>query len=394
MTALTNPGSIALTSAYRTTNPVIPNSANTNGYVDGIVGTALGSVIPATPVFDGFTISALFQSVDATTGAATLCIAIPGALEQEQVFDQISFEFGDLEYQFFWYQAAVFSTTLIANYSVWQFALPSAIFGAGVVNVTFSIADESDDFNCNCSTGLVAGSTAAIQFNLASLVSLRTRMMIRLGYAAQAANPPPGMVAFCNEYLFDAQQQLDKKFRAQNLERYFRWTMVPGQRFYGIDKSEGGCTLLLDPYRISWCGFEDLNRAWYELIEGIPPVFYTRANINFGWPTRYEVRQCIEVFPAPQAEYKLWVRGQFGLQSFVNDTDITTFDSELVFLLALANAKASRGQSDAGNVMNQATSYLGALVAGSHKSARYIPKSKTQNPATPPRFIPLGLDQA
>jgi len=394
MTALSNPGVFTITSAYRTTNPVIPNSANTNGYVDGVVGTALGSSNPVTPTFDNTVISGLFQSTDATTGAVTLCLVVPGTFEQEQLFDSLAFEFGDLEYQFFWYGAAVFSTTLIANYTVWQWTLPSAIFGTASFVVAFTIADEVDDFNCNCSTGLIAGSTVATQFNLDSLVNLRTRMMIRLGYAAQASNPPPGMIPFCNEYLIDAQKQLDKKFRAQNLERYFRWTMVPGQRYYGIDKSEGGCALLMDPYRVSWVGFEDLNRAWYELIEGIPPVFYTRANINFGWPTRYEIRQCIEVFPAPQAEYKLWVRGQFGLQPFAADTDITTFDSELVFLLALANAKASKGQPDAQAVMGQATTYLGALVAGSHKSARYIPKSQTQNPATPPRFIPLGLDQA
>ena len=117
-------------------------------------------------------------------------------------------------------------------------------------------------------------------------------------------------------------------------------------------------------YKITWVGFEDLNQAWYNLIEGIPPEYYTRANINFGWPARYEIKSCIEIFPAPQAAYTLWVKGYFGaLMPFVDgstneDENYTSFDGELVFLLALANAKAARGQPDAQVVASQATSYF------------------------------------
>jgi len=174
------------------------------------------------------------------------------------------------------------------------------------------------------------------------------------------------------------------------MQRFFRWTLQIGQRYYGIDKSEGGCTQLLDPTQVSAVNIEDLNGAWYELTWGIPPVYYTRAKINSGWPTNFDIRQCIEVFPAPQAEYTLWVKGKFNPGPFAADGDLTTLDAELVFLLALANAKAAKTQPDAANVMKQATSYLGALVSGTHGTTRYVPRSKVQNPATPPRFLPLG----
>ena len=391
MTALGNPGFVTLTTAYATSSPIIPAAVSTNGYAFGAGLTTYGSAAPASPVFDGVAVSAFVESKD-TDGVFSFSLVMAGTLAQD-FLDKIQFAFGTAEFNLYTDDAA-FSTSLIANYTVWTWKIgQTSTFGTASHAVVLKLEDLTDDFNCDCTSW-----NNGAQFNLATLASLRRRMMIRLGYAAQADNPPPGMKDFCNEYLQDAQLQIDKKFRAQNVSRFFRWTMVPGQRYYGIDKSEGGCALLLNPYKIQWVGFEDLNKAWYELIEGIPPVYYTRANINFGWPTRYEIRSCLEIFPAPQAAYTLWVKGDFILQPFVDgttfeDDNLTTFDSELIFLLALGNAKAFRGQPDAQNVLGQATSYLGALVAGSHKTARYVPKSKTQNPATPPRFLPLGLDQ-
>jgi hypothetical protein len=394
VTALGNPGIVTISTAYRTSSPLIPAAVSTNGFILG-PAMALGSAAPGAPTFDSVAIAAIAESVD-SDGKVTFNLMITGTLEQD-FLDKIFFEFADTQYNLYTGDAA-FSTTLVVGYSMWSWTLSGTLLGTTAQDLTVTLEDLTDDFNCDCTTGIIAG-TVATQFGLATLGALRRRMMIRLGYAAQADKLPPGMKDFCNEYLSDAQIQIEKKFKALNMQRFFRWTMQRGQRYYGLDKSEGGCAALLDPYQITWVGFEDLNRAWYELIEGIPPVYYTRANINFGWPARYEIRQCIEIFPAPQAPYTLWIKGQFGLSPFVTgqtdeDTNLTTFDSELVFLLALANAKASKGQVDAQAVMSQATTYLGALVAGSHGTTRYVPKSKTQNPATPPRFLPLGLDQA
>lgn len=249
---------------------------------------------------------------------------------------------------------------------------------------TVTTGDVSAEFNCDCET----------VSSYATLAELRVRMAIQCGYAAQAANLPAGMVAELNEYLFSAQRQLYYKFRAQRTERFFSWTMTPGLRYYGLDAAEGACTLQLDPLGITWVGFEDLNLAWYRLIEGIDPVYYTRANINFGWPTRYEIRSCIEIFPAPQAAYTLWIKGDIGLAPFVADADRTTFDDEAVLLYAIANWKSAKGKSDAERAMNQATARLSDLTARKHKTARYVPSTYVQNPATPPRFLPLGSQQS
>ena len=400
MSNLGNPGVVTVTSAYRTSNPVIPAAVSTNGYALGAGLTALGSIAPTTPSFDGATICSLLESQDAS-GNFWFVLMIATAQTTDQAFlDNITFQIGDTEYQLFTDDATFDAGVTVANYSTWQWQLPASAFGTTSQVVTITLEDLTDDFNCDCETGLLytdsSGniSTLGQQFKLDTLANLRVRMAIRLGYAAQAANLPAGIVAFIDEYLRDAQMQLDLKFRASNCERFFKWTMVPGQRYYGLSESEGGCDLLINPMKITWVGFEDLNKAWYNLIEGMPPEYYTRANINFGWPARYEIRSCLEIFPAPQAAYTLWVKGQFGLRPFVNPTDVTTFDSELVLLLAAGNAKAARGQPDASSLLNQATTYFGAIVAGRHGTARYVPKTRQESPATPPRFLPLGLDQA
>lgn len=245
---------------------------------------------------------------------------------------------------------------------------------------TITTTDLSDEFNCECET------TSAYS----PLSELRRRMMIQIGYAAQAANPPPGMVAYCNEYLFTAQNQLILKYPTLRTERLFKWTMVPGFRYYNLSASEGACAKVINPLRIKWVGFEDLNKAWYKLEAGIDPLMYTRAEITTGWPTRYEIRSCIEVFPAPQAAYTLWIKADFMLEPFAADADTPTIDDELVLLFAVANAKSDRGKPDAQRAMSQATSRMADLTAGAHTTKRYIPGGARQAVATPPRFLPLN----
>jgi hypothetical protein len=243
-----------------------------------------------------------------------------------------------------------------------------------------------DPFNCECQS---EGSP------FRTLNELRTDMLYRLGYAAVADNPPPGMNGLLYRFLRDAQVQLSKmpKFQIQ-MERFFHWTMAPGQRFYGIADNELGCGLPFDPYKVLWVGFEDLNQAWYRLDKGIDPLMYTRAQISNGWPTSYEIRSCVEIFPAPKAKYTLWIKAQSGLLPFEDDSSDpqTTIDDEAVFLMALGMAKAHYGQRDTQSVMAQAKAYITNLVAGSHQTGRYIPRAASARVLTPPHFLPLDSE--
>jgi hypothetical protein len=122
------------------------------------------------------------------------------------------------------------------------------------------------------------------------------------------------------------------------------------------------------------------------MIQGIPPQLYTM--ITKPWrPARYELRGAIEVYPAPDQTYWLWLKGHFGLKQFLNPTDTTTIDSELVFLWALANAKAHYGQPDAQNIASEANDYRKELIAATHQTAHYLPGTIAVPPAVRPTLI-------
>lgn len=249
---------------------------------------------------------------------------------------------------------------------------------SGTVLITGDGLDpEAISYNCACEDGDADGRT---------LLDLRTALLRRLGYSAQIANPPPGMAELLDDFLRDAQEQLYMRYASLRTERYYRWPMTPGVRYYGINSNADLCDKHVSPYRITWAGIEDQNRAWMPLICGIPASFYTSDN-HLGIPCRYELRQCIEVFPAPDDYYTLRIKGHFGLQPFSEDDDRCTIESHAVFLLALANAKAHYRQPDAANVFQQSGNYMGSLVAGSHQTRRYVPRREDLPPLPRPRMV-------
>lgn len=231
-----------------------------------------------------------------------------------------------------------------------------------------------------------------------TLANLRARLMVRLGFPNQAANPPPGMTALMNDFLISAQKYLYKRYLQLHTKRMFRWKVNPGQRFYSVQDSDQDTLWTNDlgvptknptmdiSKRIEWAGIQDTRNVWYPLIQGIPPQLYTM--ITKPWrPARYEVRNCIEVYPMPDQTYFLWMRAHFGLMPFAADGDQTTIDCELVFLHALANAKSHYGQADANNIEAQANAYRLELIASTHQTAHYIPGTIAVPPAVRPTLI-------
>ena len=131
------------------------------------------------------------------------------------------------------------------------------------------------------------------------------------------------------------------------------------------------CSHFLDPLKITWVGVQR-DSVYYPLAAGIPPEVYSYDQ-TAGFPLRYEIRSCIELWPIPQDnDATLIVKGHFGLSRFTEDGDQSTVDSELVFTLAIANAKAHYRQPDANNYVAQMETMMQNLVAGSHTTRRYI----------------------
>lgn len=221
--------------------------------------------------------------------------------------------------------------------------------------------DVQANYNCECDD--TTGN--------ATLKELRDRLMIRLGFAAQVDNPPPGMASLLNDFLQEAQRLLYRRYDVLRTERFYSWPLTAGIRMYDFAENMETCTKRMDPRKVTWVGVLR-DGIWTHLECGIPPELY--SNEPGGWPLRYEIRQCIEVWPMPvNTEGKLVVKGHFGLEAFSADTDKTTIDDQLVFSLALANAKAHYGRPDAGNPVQQMEAMMLDYVAGSHNTRRYIP---------------------
>lgn len=245
---------------------------------------------------------------------------------------------------------------------------------------TFAVQIESDDacpsYNCECDD----------DYPRTTLAEMRKRLLRRLGFSAQANNPPPGMADLLDDFIRSAQELLFRRYSVFRRERFFTWEMIAGQRFYDLDVNADECTKRLDPRMISWAGISRCSDDWKPLYCGIDPVMYTARGP--GIPSHYEIRQCIEVWPAPVAGWKLRIKGQFGLMPLEVDADFTTVDPEAIFLLALANAKAHYGQPDAGNYASQLSSYVRDLVRGGHHTRRYNPG--TSDPRNAVRPVPVG----
>lgn len=221
------------------------------------------------------------------------------------------------------------------------------------------------NFNCECED----------EYPTRTLAQMREFMMIRLGWAAMKDTPLPGVVDTLNSFLQDAQEQLHAEYRLPRLERFFTWDLLEGVRFYDLIDNADVCTKELDPRQLTWIGISDGCDAWRKLVCGIPPESYYDG--VSGIPTRYEIRQCIEVWPAPGGDnWKLRIKGYFYNEALTADTDVASLDYQAVQLFALANAKAHYGQQDAPNVMRQAMRYIGNMTAGAHHTRRYVPGTK------------------
>lgn len=186
-----------------------------------------------------------------------------------------------------------------------------------------------------------------------------------------AARQPPNSGTLIKGFLQSAQRQLYMRYNALRTERWFSWDLTSGVGLYDFDANEEVCTKSFNPAKVSWVGTVR-DGAWCELRAGIDPRLHSHDVT--GRPERYEFRQCIELWPVPEeTDGQLVIKGHFGLEAFESDSDPTTIDDELVFLMATANAKAHYRQPDAQNYFQQLETHLRKVIASTHGTKRYVP---------------------
>lgn len=178
---------------------------------------------------------------------------------------------------------------------------------------------------------------------------------------------PSNARSVCTLAVANAQKQLYWRYSMLRNEMWFSWDTVIGQRFYDVPKV-GADTL--EFRKISWVGFQD-SSTWLPMSEGIDPLWFTQT--TQGPPIAYELGSTLEIWPEPEKQYTIWLKGHIGLQVFEADNDATTIDPHPVFLMALANAKQHYKQPDAPSIFRQLEVHIGNLNAGSFGLKRFIP---------------------
>jgi hypothetical protein len=251
---------------------------------------------------------------------------------------------------------------------------------SAVVNYSFSFTIEvavESNYNCECDD----------TWPRETLAQLRRHVFVKLGYAANASYPP-GMAETLDEFIREAQTLSYYEYPGYRTSRFYTWALAPGVRFYGLTENADACTLRMNPDKIEWVGISQSDNFWRPLVNGIKPTYYY-GDIQ-SWPQYYEVRQCIELWPAPSdATWLLRIKGNFGLRPLVADGDYSTIDPTAIKLLAVANAKAWRGQRDADNYLTWWQNHIGNLRSGSHMTRRYVPSEYEFAP--PPLPILTGF---
>jgi hypothetical protein len=169
-----------------------------------------------------------------------------------------------------------------------------------------------------------------------TLGELRSALSSRLGFGAQGSSGINSGIL--DSFLQSAQDQLWLRADWRNLITYDEKTTGIGQTLY------------------DWAANCDQNRplreiavydgaTWVPMSEGI--TFAMRTDNSQTIPARFERYAQMEIWPAPDAAYTIRRYYVATCSRFTQDSDRASIDDGMIFLHALAAAKAHYKQADA-----------------------------------------------
>lgn len=218
-------------------------------------------------------------------------------------------------------------------------------------------------------------------------LQLREDLLDRLNFGSQATSDA-ATVRIANSFLRNAQTQLYWHYDFSDLLMQWKIDLVSGNAFYTWPVGEinpagpPGVLNELEPRRIISVSLQDGTFRSPPLREGIVPEMHNQT--SGGRPTHYARRANVEFWPVPDSSaYDIYFEGYCKLRSFELDTDTTTVDEELVFMLALANGKAHYRQPDAEIYASEMNAMMKRLKGADHGGRRYIPGMNDDHSAMP-----------
>ena len=190
-----------------------------------------------------------------------------------------------------------------------------------------------------------------------TLLEMRSDIQTRLGFgmAGQAGvvNAP-----LIDSMLRSGQTQLYEQFDWATLKRVQERTTGINQQFYDYPVD-------CNPDRVQAI-FMTWGGQVHQLREGID--YRDRSTNQGSIPHSFELRDQIELWPIPQAQYPLRIEYVKQLGSFSANSDRATLPSEIVYLHALANAKKHYRQPDADTYASQLEALLTRVKSRNRKT--------------------------
>ncbi len=211
-----------------------------------------------------------------------------------------------------------------------------------------------------------------------TLEDLRSELLARLGMGGMGASGGANQAAI-DSFLRNGQAQLYEATNWKHLTSYEDQTI-------GIDQNLLDYPALAQRNRRILRVETVYNGQWRELDEGITTAHWNTMDSQ-SYPCRYERLAQILLYPKSDAIYTIrqWYVADLG--RFTQNTDACTLDDEMVFLHALANAKAHYRHPDAANYQGQLNVLLASIKGQSFGSNRIFRRDSMPAPESRPAVV-------
>lgn len=192
-----------------------------------------------------------------------------------------------------------------------------------------------------------------------TLETLRSELLARLGMGGMGASGGANLTLI-DSFLRNGQIQLYRMQDWRHLIDYEDKTLGTDQNLLDYPTagvlSGGTCERDKRILRVEYL----YNGQWEELEEGITTEMWSTME-TLSSPVRYERYAQLLFYPKADQTYTVRVWFVSDLGRFTQDDDTATLDDEMVFLHALANAKAHYRQPDAATYQGQLNTLLASL---------------------------------
>lgn len=202
-----------------------------------------------------------------------------------------------------------------------------------------------------------------------TLTDLRSELRARCGFVNQG---PATLldVQLYDSFLTRAQQQVWHALRYEERRLTTDFSTAVGQTVYDIP--DNVAITHLTQFRVLY------ETVWIKLLPGIEYTHDTYTADAEQFPIRYDFTNGqIELWPEPDAIYTVRIEHYPRPARFTQNSDRVSMDEDLVFHLALYNAKLHYRQPDAEASIGAFNAILADIKAAQHTDRRYVRLGKT-----------------